>query len=474
MGIGSQTVFNNRERFKFPTDQAFNCLITSLRAFTLNFTHLHLNMKQAVVLAAVLALAIGAPQYLVENKEMAEKLTDGCRMEYVTVWEDVETEEVNKVICETEFKEECFTEYEEVCVNATEKVCSMVDEMVCVDSLTNKCGLEQVLKNETYTETECTKVYKNICEYEWIGEGKTKKWVPVEDSCVTKPFEDCEDVVKYKENFVEEEVCRDIPIKDCRNMPKEVCVDPAENEICEEIPTEKREIVPHEECKQITGTVPKKVSKKVTKVMCDEDEEPKESVNEIELKTSIDAADVSENEISDNPELDKPENPEIVVDEKDLPVDNIKVEEAELGIDIDEEPTAVTTEKSIETTEQPIETSETVMETTEMVTIQTTAEDIVTKTVTSVTTEAPEAVKDITTEIVETQSSQAPRRKYDDSRIIFSDEAIDNRNKVLATRVFIDDGLLSPQPAQDAAVKPAPKGSSDNDRIFFPDQDFKG
>eukprot|EP00091_Calanus_sinicus_P023409 TRINITY_DN7894_c0_g1_i5.p1 TRINITY_DN7894_c0_g1~~TRINITY_DN7894_c0_g1_i5.p1 ORF type:complete len:259 (-),score=86.94 TRINITY_DN7894_c0_g1_i5:38-814(-) len=258
-------------------------------------------------------------------------------------------------------------------------------------------------------------------------------------------------------------------------MPKEVCVDPAENEICEEIPTEKCEIVPHEECKQITGTVPKKVSKKVTKVMCDEDEEPKESVDEIELKTSIDTADVSENEISDNPELDNPENPEIVVDEKDLPEDNIKVDEAELGIDIDyEESTPVTTEKSIETTEKSIETTEPEIETTEVVTTQTAAEDIVTKTVKSVTTEAPEAVKDITTEIVETQSSQAPRRKFDDSRIIFSDEAIDNRNKVLATRVFIDDGLLSPKPAQDTTVKPAPKGSSDNDRIFFPDQDFKG
>lgn len=431
---------------------------------------LHFDMKQAVVLAAVLALAFGAPQYLVENKEMSEKLTeDGCRMEYVTVWEDVETEEVNKVICETEFKEECFTEYEEVCVNATEKVCTMVDEMVCVDSLTNKCGLEQVLKNETYTETECEKVYKNICEYEWIGEGKTKKWVPVEDSCVTKPFEDCEDVVKYKENFVEEEVCRDIPIKDCRNMPKEVCVDPAENEICEEVPVEKCEIVPHEECKQITGTVPKKVSKKVTKIMCDDDEEPKESENEIELKTSIDTADVSENEISDNPELG---NPEVVTDKEDLPEDNVEAEEAELGIDIDyEELTTVTTDKTIETTEKPIETTETEVETTETVTI---AEDIVTEKVKSVTTEAPETVVEISTEFVEAESSQAPRRKFDDSRIIFSDEAIDNRNKVLATRVFIDEGLLSPQPAQGETAKPAPKGSSDSDRIFFPDQDFKG
>jgi len=439
-------------------------------------------MKQAVVFAALFATVFSAPQYLVETKEMSGALMeDGCRMEYVTVWEDVETEEVDKVICETEFKEECFTENEEVCVNATEKVCSMVDEMVCVDSITNKCGLEMVLKNETYTETECNKVYKNICEYEWVGEGKTRKWVPVEDSCVTKPFEECEDVEKFKENYVEEEVCRDIPIKDCRNMPKEVCVDPAENQICEEVPSEKCEIVPHEECKQITGTVPKKVSKRVTKVMCDGDEEQERNENDIELKTSIDTADVSENEIDDEPvqnESEQPEiqaNPEIVTERIDDSVDNEEVEEVDLGVDLSEEEGSAeaTTEEQMETTEESMKeetTMQPIEDITEMITTETiTAEDNLTEMVEAITTEAPKAVKELTTE--STVSSEAPRRNFDDSRIVFSDEAIDNRNKVLATRVFIDDGLLSPRSTTE---KPAAKKSSDNSRIFFPDQDLKG
>jgi len=439
-------------------------------------------MKQAVVFAALFATVFSAPQYLVETKEMSGALMeDGCRMEYVTVWEDVETEEVDKVICETEFKEECFTENEEVCVNATEKVCSMVDEMVCVDSITNKCGLEMVLKNETYTETECNKVYKNICEYEWVGEGKTRKWVPVEDSCVTKPFEECEDVEKFKENYVEEEVCRDIPIKDCRNMPKEVCVDPAENQICEEVPSEKCEIVPHEECKQITGTVPKKVSKRVTKVMCDGDEEQERNENDIELKTSIDTADVSENEIDDEPvqnESEQPEiqvNPEIVTERIDESVDNEEVEEVDLGVDLSEEEGSAeaTTEEQMETTEESMKeetTMQPIEDITEMITTETiTAEDNLTEMVEAITTEAPKAVKELTTE--STVSSEAPRRNFDDSRIVFSDEAIDNRNKVLATRVFIDDGLLSPRSTTE---KPAAKKSSDNSRIFFPDQDLKG
>jgi len=434
-------------------------------------------MRQAWVFATVFALAFGAPLNLVEP----QNFPDGCHIEYVTVWEEVETEEVNKVVCETEFREECFTELDQVCVNSTEPVCNMVDEMVCVDSNTNKCGLEQVLKNETYTETECKKVYRNVCEYEWIGEGETRKWVPVEDSCVTKPFEECEDVVKYRENFVEKEICRDIPIKDCTNIPKEVCVDPSESQVCEEIPIENCEIVPHEECKQITGTVPKKVSKEVTKIVCNEVQD--KNVGDLDLETSIDMADVSENEISDRPDIyegnyenpDNAENPEIVYDNSNPEV-SLENEEEELGVNYTgPQTTIITTESSIKTPEQSMETTEKNTETTEIVTMQNTStETIVTEEDNSQQTEATQSVKDITTEYIRTETSEAPRKEFDDSRIIFSDEAISNRNKDLATRVFIDDGLLSDKSAGNAEVKPISKVSSGNDRIFFPDQEFNG
>merc|ERR1712008_598809 len=166
-------------------------------------------------------------------------------------------------------------------------------------------------------------------------------------------------------------------------------------------------------------------------------------------------------------------NPEIATETVTLPEDNLGVEEAELGIEIaDDEQAEVTTEKSIETTEPPMEpgTTDKPMETTEVATTQSiTTEETVTKKVESIATTAPQAAKVITTEFTVPESSQAPKRKFDDSRIIFSDEAIDNRNKVLATRVFIDDGLL---PA--STVKPVTRKSSSNDKICFPDQDLIG
>merc|ERR1711902_88403 len=219
----------------------------------------------------------------------------------------------------------------------------------------------------------------------------------------------------------------------------------------------------------------------VTKVMCDGEEEQERNENDIELKTSIDTADVSENEINDEPvqnESGQPEiqaSPEIVTERIDEAVDDEEGKEVELGVDLSEEEGSAeaTTEEQMETTEESMK-EETTMQPieviTEMITTESiTAEDNLTEMVETITTEAPKAVKELTTE--STVSSEAPRRNFDDSRIVFSDEAIDNRNKVLATRVFIDDGLLSPRSTTE---KPATKKNSDNSRIFFPDQDLKG
>merc|ERR1712045_1114562 len=106
-----------------------------------------------------------------------------------------------------------------------------------------------------------------------------------------------------------------------------------------------------------------------------------------------------------------------------------------------------------ETTDEPMEITEAVA------TEATAVEEIQTEMAETVTTEAPKAVKEVPTESAVPESSEAPRRKFDDSQIIFSDEAIDNRNKVLATRVFIDDGLLPPSTS---TQNPAPKRSSDS------------
>merc|ERR1712214_59922 len=227
----------------------------------------HHTMKRVLVIAASLALVWGAPQFLTDT------IRSNCRSEVTTVFEETETETVNKVICQTEFREECSAKVSEVCRNVTtgEAKCEQIENFVCVDSITNKCGIEKVLKNVSYTETVCRSKLENICEKEFVDGEAT----PVEGSCVSKPTEVCEEMTRFQEEFVDEDRCRDIPIKDCKNVQSEVCSEQQEL-LCEPQHTEDCQIVPHEECEHIVEKIPKKVSKKITKVVCDENEEGEE------------------------------------------------------------------------------------------------------------------------------------------------------------------------------------------------------
>merc|ERR1739848_251500 len=224
-------------------------------------------MKRVIVIAASLALVWGAPQFLTDT------IRSNCRSEVTTVFEETETETVNKVICQTEFREECNAKVSEVCRNVTtgEAEGENIEKFECVDSITNKCGIEKVLKNVSYTETVCRHKLENICEKEFVG-GEAR---PVEGSCATKPTEVCEEMTRFQEEFVDEDRCRDIPIKDCKNVQSEVCNEKQES-VCEPQHTEDCQIVPYEECEHIVEKIPKKVSKKITKVVCDESEEEEE------------------------------------------------------------------------------------------------------------------------------------------------------------------------------------------------------
>merc|ERR1712102_240409 len=242
------------------------------------------------ILAASLTLVWAAPQFLTDT------IKSNCRSEVTTVFEETETESVNKVICQTEFRDECVKVVEPICRNVTvgEQECHNVDEFVCVDSMTNKCGIEKVLKNVSYTETVCQNKLENICEKEFVdGEA-----VSVEGSCVSKPTEECNEVTRFTEEFVDEDRCRDIPIKDCKNVQEEICSEKQEL-VCENLESENCEIVPHEECQHVLEKIPKKVSKKITKVVCDETDDVDVEPTEILEDDNTDNVEKTINVIND-------------------------------------------------------------------------------------------------------------------------------------------------------------------------------
>merc|ERR1711902_191618 len=215
------------------------------------------NMHRFLIFMTSLACTLSAPQFL---SDKANDAGNNCHSEIETVFEDTEEEAVSKVICETEFRESCETRLEPVCRNVTigTEECETVENFVCEDNMTNKCSVEKVLRNVSYTETVCDTVMMDIFEME-LRDGVSQA---VEGSCVSKPMEECGPVTRVQEEF-------------CRENQEEVC---------EDVETEKCDILPHEECRQVLELVPKRISKKVTKVVCQEerqmDEMKKEPNNE--------------------------------------------------------------------------------------------------------------------------------------------------------------------------------------------------
>merc|ERR1712213_154443 len=187
--------------------------------------------------------------------------------------------------------------------------------------------------------------------------------------------------------------------------------------------TEKCEIVPHEECQQVVEIVPTKISKKVTRVVCDEDGEVG---NEEAEEPQPDATNNIFNEIfeifgvrnNNENEVDQDTTTEFMIDD---------------GLFVETTPDTTTTRS----------------------TSTTTTSSSTTTTTTSTTTEAEGLLE---------SSSQSV---MDGSEIVFSDDEISARNKDLANRLYIGPSRLRPQTP---STEGTPRRKLDpNSRIFFPE-----
>lgn len=309
--------------------------------------------KLLLVLAATVACALSLPQ-------------SRCRTLVAAP-----TQQLAKVVCETEFREQCEVRVETSCRNVTtgRQECRTQDTFTCVDSTATRCGQEQVLKNVTVQETSCRQVVEDICEME-AGPGGAA--VPVAGSCVSKEVEECGPLTRQEERFVAEEVCREIPIKDCKDVQEEVCRDQVER-VCEDTEREQCDILPHEECRQVLET------KEVTQVLCDD----KEAMTTTEEAASI-------------PDLNTI-----------LEIFGVTNKENEVDIDDAFVPSSTTTTTTTTTTAS----------TTTTVSTTTTSTTTTVASTTTVTTTASAKESEFTTSAVE----------GDGSRIVFDSDAINSR-----------------------------------------------
>merc|ERR1712152_35139 len=163
--------------------------------------------------------------------------------------------------------------------------------------------------------------------------------------------------------------------------------------------TESCEVVPHEECKQVVEKVPQKVSKKVTKVVCDD----KESMN---METESEVPDLN---------------------------DILEI----FGV----------TSGDNEVDSNDVKTTKTTSTTT-----------------TASTTTLPASTESSTINEFGGVSTEEASR-MDVSKIIFSDDAINSRNKDLFNRVYV--GRI---PTTTLRTPDRRRNQNTNSQIFFPDK----
>merc|ERR1711862_1014270 len=172
-----------------------------------------------------------------------------------------------------------------------------------------------------------------------------------------------------------------------------------QEEVCEDVETEKCDILPHEECRQVLELVPKRISKKVTKVVCQEERQ----MNEMK-KEPNNEADEGVPDINDILEI--------------FGITNIDYENE---IEIDDGLRSSSTTSSTTTTTTTTKT--------------TTTGTTTTPTPTTTTATTTTATTSGTRGFLPTSSTPNTMRKMDGSKIIFSDAEINSRNKELENRV---------------------------------------
>jgi len=355
-----------------------------------------------------------------------QTLPAGCRLEVITVQEEVEETKVEKVVCETEFRPTCTVKLEKDCKNVTRPACEVSEKMECVENTVSQCSFETRL-------------------------GSTGEEEQVE-------------------------VCRDIPIEDCQLVKEENCKDGEVEEVeeCDEKEVEECEIVPHEECHQVTVELPSLQDKQVQQIVCDQE-------NEIEDTTTTEKAaqqesnnDVGENVLENNYDeiLDAVNTIFGSGTTEDVNEEEVKVvATTEAETLATEEPLPTTTilpsVPTTATTTAPTTTTTTTTTTTEAATT-TESTSTTSQTATSESSSSVSTVEIVTEAATPVSVSSTIEPKTDNSKIHFRD---DGPVRDFTKRIFVDDGLVD---ARRKAIEAKRKAASDASRIFFPTEEDGG
>ena len=151
----------------------------------------------------------------------------------------------------------------EICKPHESKYCEPHKEELCSWEKKTECKEIHKKIHVPFTETECKKNEKKVCEYEWQGTGKDMIWAEIPDTCKIVYDDHCEDVTKHREKETTKTVCEEVPKKYCQYVETELCKT-ITTQKCEPYCTKK----PKEHCEAVHKKILVKVSKKIPHTVC--------------------------------------------------------------------------------------------------------------------------------------------------------------------------------------------------------------
>merc|ERR1712025_78939 len=189
-----------------------------------------------------------------------------CRTEYQVIW-DTEYEVKNVETCSTVYVQQCQPALQQLCQNTTRQECRTISQPSCTTVYRKVCTDEYRTEYEPYTETECNTTYKEDCEFGWVHLNGVKEWAPIPGTCQNNSYTECQDVEKTQERIVTHPVCRDVPAEQCTVVDTEECYE-VPDKICNSKQVQQCQNVPQQVCQVSHKKLPKRVSRKVAKKVC--------------------------------------------------------------------------------------------------------------------------------------------------------------------------------------------------------------
>jgi len=244
-----------------------------------------MNLLYSFLTICMATVVIGLPQNYGSGREIGQsltgkkpelpKLSEGCKIQYKTVYDIVEKDIIEKK-CTEKYRKVFDVKYKTVCTPYQEEVCSVQYKNVCEAKYRDNCYEAYKEVQEPYVEDECVDKDIAVCDKHWqctdpnepLATCSDKVWVDNLEACKYLKKSFCTEVSKYRTIKEPYQKCDQIAYDECNDVPYDKC-DYVTKESCQDHPYDHFYQVPYQDCQDVHKLVSEQVSQKKPFRICE-------------------------------------------------------------------------------------------------------------------------------------------------------------------------------------------------------------